>query len=378
MTSPRAAYQLVVYDTTGRQRDVLDMRRVENLQYSRVLNDVGRISFALGNPLDPILAVLSQTDTLVDVYRRNNPRENFQREGTYFIRYYNRFLDEIGNEHALFAGVSLEHLLSRRRIVADNDPLSGFSNATTKQGLADVVMASFVTDQCIAPASYLSFAFSGLSVSPTVGQGGLVFERVEGISEETLLEVLQRLAIPSGMDFRIVRGTGASFVFEANFIGTNRTVSNNYPSSPFLMFDPRRGNLYEPNFSIDRREERTFVFVLGQGPEYDRTVVPYTTADAADSPWNLIVTTANNNQAETVDEIIATGTQVLQEEGKQSEFTFQIDTSTYNQDWFLGDRVTASWDEIQQDVRITSVEITLEDNQELIRVETSNRYNAII
>lgn len=372
-----ADYQIAVLDHDGNGVDLIEMEgRVEMLQYTRALNDVGDISITFAKDNDRAFDYFDQTDYFLEVYRRNQEGAGFEKETTYFNRYADIAEDEeTGLENLIIGGKSLEYLLAGRRINPDDDPdnAAGFS---TKSGFVDAVMSEYVNEQCVNPAINTLRAFPGLTVAATTNVPFQTFQRRK--REDNLLEVLKEIsqqAFSGGVraDFRVRRTTGASLLFEALIIGNDRSETANFPFTQFVLFDPKRGNLSNPRLTIDRRDEITYVYVAGQGPESDRVYVPVTVPAKNDSPFNLREDVTDSRENSDIDGLISAGYGYLEEKGRKLTFTFQPDylasQGKYNVNWFLGDVVTASYRGFSFDYRITKITITVTAEEEKIETE---------
>lgn len=369
----QADYQVVLIDTNGDQLDVIDASRWQNLEYSRVINDIGNVSITLDSS-DRAANYRNKLDMLIEVYRRNKPSTDggvFELEETFFNRFQNIFEDEAGREWVIITGLSLEHLLSRRVIVVEDDP-TGAGGYSTKAGYPDAVMTEFVDNQFINPAVNAQRIAPQFTAAP-VGNLGLstTFERV---TTENVLDILKRIAFASNIDFEVIRTNGANLMFHCLVKGTNKTKSANYPSMPYLFYDPKRGNIISPSLIVDRRTEITFVYVQGQGIEEDREVLPVPGSTMTDSIWNRIEanTDARNieDDANQTDGLIAAGMDYLRQNGIQTDFSFEPDLTApqgrYNLDWFLGDIVTGSYQGYEKNMRITEIKVTVNAEGETI------------
>ena len=365
-------YQVALLNTDGTLLDILTPKRIQTLTYSRILNDYGDFNITISG--EDRAATYAQTvDLIVEIYRRNITGDILRLEGTYLSRYYNIFQDDNGQEWVIFAGFSLEHLLERRVIRPDDDP-NAAGGFVTYAAAADSVMRSLVLYQAVTPNNDSGRTIPGLSVSPVDNIGYSWFVRT---SYDNLLDVLKEGATKGKTDFWIERDSGATFTFYAGRIGTNRTATNNYPGSPFIQFDPRRMNMFNPNLTIDRKGEKTFCYVLGQGIEDERYVYPVSASQASDSPFNRVeVTTDARNEDNDTDGLNAAGIDVLNDEGRFIEFSFNPDMNApqgkYNIDYFLGDYVTAVYKGYQTDLRIIKVSIEVTGDGESVTPTLTN------
>jgi hypothetical protein len=260
-------------------------------------------------------------------------------------------------------------MLKYTQILIDDDPLAA-GGYSTKSGVGDTVMYGFVTDQMISPATNAARtrAYITNGINNLLGQP--VFIQVSG---GTLLEVLQALTVKSTVDFKLTRSTGTNFVFGVERIGSDRTYTSNAPSGPFTIFSPERRTLRNPRYSVQRSEEITVAWLALQGIEDNRFLTPVNSLDLADSPFNRLELVSDARQLENaspLDAILTEGQAVLRENQPVIQFSFDLDTNVsgarYNQDWFLGDKVTAEYGQIRQDLRITEVEVNVSGSDETV------------
>lgn len=118
-----ANYQVSVHNVVdGSLELILDTTAIYNLRYSRIVNDVGKIVLEL--PYSAYYESLFALDTFLEVYRTDPTNAlSLIKEGTYFIRLFERMENESNEERYMLGGVSLEHLLFRRQIDYRDDPL---------------------------------------------------------------------------------------------------------------------------------------------------------------------------------------------------------------------------------------------------------------
>jgi hypothetical protein len=269
--------------------------------------------------------------------------------------------------------VAYEQVLSRRRVVPDDDPV-GVGGFVTRSGPADDVMREFTLYQAMAPrvniarAMPLRFA----PVMPSAPQQ--VYLRKS--YEDTLLDVLQEAARTSLRDFWLYRdasGTLADFTlrFAVGQQGLNRSVSQ-YGIVDTLLLAPDNGNLLNPDLKRDRREELSMLFVGGQGPEEDRIFISVEDAvRAAESPYNRFEGLLDSRTDDTLDSLIQSGQQALRRELETPDFTFEIFTAApnmvYRQHWDLGDICTVRYLDYEANYRIRQVELNVLPDGESIQ-----------
>lgn len=358
-------YQLSVRSPTdGAVRTVLDGSAFNDCKYSRALNDVGIFSMEL--PSDPDWTTIFTLDTLVDVERASPLTGQLQVEETYLTRLLHRFRDG-DEERFVVGGLSLNHLLARRLVDPDDDPLAA-GGYSTKAGPADQILFDYAEEQCGSVAS-TARQFPNFSVGAVGAVGSSVGRRLR---YENLLETFQDVANQGGVDFIISRLNAGNLRLTIAPIGTDKTRSRNYPFSPFVELNPIRGNLADPSLLLDRKKEQNYVYALAQGPGENRIVFEMQGLGVNDSPYNRIEFTTDIRQAERGDSTtVATQARAaLIENQPIKEFTFKpsgIDAgSLYRLDWDVGDTLTCAWDDEVLDLRVREVEITIDSSGETI------------
>lgn len=357
----------VVHPSSGALLAVFDGPSMYSLRYNRVLNGIGAVVLEL--PALAELPSLFPLDAFIEVERTHPVTGTLTRDETYFARLTHRFRE--GDEERFIAGgLSLNHLIARRIIDPDDDPAaaSGFS---TKAGAADAVLEAYAREQMGDLAS-AARRFPNLTISIATGAGRSVGAR-ERLS--SLLEVFQTLAKRGEVDFVIERVTGTALRLTIATIGADKTKTRNYPTQTFVMFNPLRGNLSNPSIEIDRREEGTFVYALGQGQGEARKVLKVAGDGVSDSPYNRIEFVADSRNIERADALglLTFARSALLERAPKREFAFtaggQEPGATYHLDWELGDKITAAWDGEELDLRITEVELAISEAGEAISVK---------
>lgn len=358
-------YQLIVRSPEdGAVRIVLDGSAFDDCKFSRVLNGVG--VFAATFPSDPDWSSIFTLDALIDI-ERTSPLTGFlQTEETYLTRLTHRFRE--GNqERFVVGGLSLNHLLARRIVDPDDDPLAA-GGYSTKAGPADDVLTDYADEQCGASAS-TARQFPNFTIAASTSVGSSVGRRLR---YENLLEVFQDICNQTNVDFQIARLTDSLLRLTVIPIGQDRRRSRNYPGAPFVELNPIRGNLSDPSLLFDRKKEQNFVYALGQGPGESRIVSKQQGFGIFDSPYNRIEFSYDVRSAERGDSTtLVTGARAaLYEKQAQQEFTFKPTGTepgaSYRLDYDIGDLLTVVWDDVEIELRVREVEITLDPGGETI------------
>lgn len=358
-------YQVVVISPyTGLVTRIIDSQTWYDLRYDRKLDDIGTLVMTL--PADDDLPMLFSEDTFIDIMRQSPITGDLIIDETYLVRLTQRF-QEANEQRLVIGGVSLNHLIARRVVDPDDDPLAA-AGYSTKAGTADEVIRSFAREQ-MADLASTPRQFPGLTIGLTPGTALPVGKRAR---YDNLLVMFQALAAQGQTDFVINRVSGNTMRMAIQPIGTDRTKTANYPFAPFTQFDPDRGNLASPSLLIDRKKEQNFCYALGQGQGNTRIVAQVAGDGIGDSPYNRIEFTQDVRQSDRSDSLyLLTGArQALTDSQFKQEFTFETiqDASgtIYQKDYFLGDRITVRWGETSVDLRVTGVEINLSSEGETI------------
>lgn len=364
---PLADYQFNLYSIrTGALLAIYDAPSLYEVKYSRVLNDIGVFAATLRGSADN--DTLFALDNLLEVQRTSPITGRLQVEDTYLIRI-NERLQEDDYDFYIIGGVSLNHLLSRRVIDPNDDPLQA-GGYSTKAGAADAVLRAYALEQCGASAS-ADRQFPAFTVNTVAGVGLGAGARLR---HENLLDTFQKIAIKSDIDFIIRRVTGNQLELNIGTIGTDRTMTRNYPFAPFVLLDPQRGNLSNPHLKQDRREEQNYVYLKAQGPGDSRIVFEQAGSTTGDSPLNRVEFAADARNTNSVSEILTSAQSELTDGQPVMEFTYEVQGNepgnTYRKDWDVGDVITVQWDTFREDLRISEVEISLQESSEQIRVKT--------
>lgn len=364
-----ADYQVEIRSAeTGAVTHIFDGTSFYEMRYSRVLDDIGAL--VLSMPADDSLAALFPLDTLIEIYRTDPVTGRLAVEETYLTRMTHRFR-EGDEERFLIGGLSLNHLISRRVVLPADDPLEA-GGYSTKSGAADTVMREYALEQMGSSAS-VARQTANLTIGLVEGIGLSVGRRLRF---ENLFTVFQDIAKQATMDFQVVRTSDNNLELQIERMGADKTQSNNYPASPFVLLDPQRGNMADPSLLLDRRKEGNFLYAMAQGAGENRLVWPFQGDGVLDSPWNRIEFTSDIRTSErgSAIELLTEARKLLQDNRQVVEFTFQLSGmqpgNVYRLDWDLGDSITAQWGDVSHDLRIRGIEISATSGGEDLQVTT--------
>lgn len=374
MTLP--SYEVILTSCVdGTTQAVFDGSSFWDLRYSRVLNGIGRIALTI--PGNSQYRSLFGLDFFLTVMR-TDPTSSIRaliKEEDFFVRLTHRFREE-NDERYVVGGVSLNHLL-KRRIVDPDNALGGGGGYSTKAGAADTVIRAYCDEQMVTTFDPTR-AFPNLTIAPVAGTGANIGARLR---YENLLEQMQDLAYRGFTDFIITRTTGNNLLLTIAPIGADKTKDTNYPWNSWVGLNPPRGNLQRPSFQIDRTDEQNFVYAQGEGQGINRTLLKLGGNTVVDSPYNRIEFTNDVRNIDKNDPTgMLTGARVaIYDNLPKFDFKFEPTGlepgNVYRQDWDIGDRVTAYWDDFSQDLRMTEIEIAVSgESGETLKV-VSTRYD---
>lgn len=364
-------YQIATIDpATGLTTGVFDGASFYELRYSRKLNDIGVVAFTL--PSTPANRALFNLDTMIEVYRTDPTNKTRQMivEDTYLTRLTHRFRQG-DDEKFLVGGYSLNHLLKRRIIDPAEDSSASLTGYSSKSGPADVVIQQYVYQQMGAGASQPR-QIPNLFFGP-ISSVGLTISKNLRYTE--LFQEMYDIAIAGGVDFLISRQMNNILIMNIQVIGSDKTQKNNFPIRPWVGLSPIRGNLTDPSFMLDRQDERTFIYAMGQGQADARAKFTMSAAGYSDSVynrWEAFVDCRSNDKSDATGLITDAVAELFKFQPKKT-FSYTLlggeGGNIYRLDWDLGDIVTAFWDEVSVDLRVWGVEVVVNEQGEQIKID---------
>lgn len=369
MTFP--AYQLQVYNTAsfGALITTLPVSDTFNLTFTKVLNEIGSLAFTVPADSTDWRSIFAD-DNLIDVMRAA-PDGTLTVEDTFFVVLFEHISADDG-ERFVVGGYSLNELLKRAEVNPDDDSVQPNGGFVTKSGDVVQVIRAYVRenigDLASAPRRRPRFSVPN---QPNAGRNVGANLRFENLWDE-----MKKLAVAGNIELNVVHDGSGNLALELARIGTDRSVTSN-TVPPYLVFSPQRGNLFNPRLLIDRKNEKNFYYVLGEGDGANRPVIPVVSTAANDTIYSRREGTVDARDANRGDTIAmqTAGLQALADNRALIEFTFDImpnvSGSIYRQDWFFGDTATFIWDSLQYDRRITEMEVTLDESGENMTIKLS-------
>ena len=350
-------YKIRAYNTAGTMVDEFtDMLR---LGYHRVVNGVGLMSIIL--PGTHRVIDLLEHRSMVEVYRRNRA-QGLDWTVDYTGLYLDQEREQPDREVFTMQCPGLNWLLTTRHVAwaAGTTDRSRFVNQPVETIAKTLVGYNLAANATVANDRELEGAIANFTVQADAISGP---NRHWYCAWANVLDTLQRLATVGAGDFDVVATAPAQYQFRwyDEQLGTDRTAT--------VRFSLAWGNMANPRYRLDRRDEKTAAIVAGQGSGSERDVQIVTGADH--STANHIETFVDAREVEVGDtsSLDDKGTQRLEEHEAREEFSFdviQIPSSAYGVHYFLGDLVAADWRGITATLKVHAVTVTVDDRNDPI------------
>lgn len=191
------------------------------------------------------------------------------------------------------------------------------------------------------------------------------------VAGRKLLDALQEIAAVGDLDFQLVKTAAQAWEFRTDTtLGDDRTAD--------VVFALQYGNMRDPILKRNRLGEVTVAIVAGAGEENARTYRTRTGTNY-NASYNSRETFVNESQSSSNNELDAAGDAALYDAEARDELTFdviQTDASRYGRDYFLGDLVTARYQDVEATKQIVGVTVVYQDsggNQpETVKILTEN------
>ncbi len=374
-----ARYQVLVRDQAGVQVAVLTGWLA--LEYVVRLNDVGSFTLEIDGNLDTVSQFV--VDGQIEIRRRDvdaSPAVPWYTDFLGLQRTEARSHDDTGQARFASLGVDLKHLLARRVVL-----FRDLSAGSDKSGAGETVMKAYVNENAGPGATAPPRVFDGVTPGLTIQADGAAGDAWDGNKPfRPLFRTVREIADATGVDFDVVATGALTFEFQAKAepLGEDRTTTGIDPATGLnaagnapVVFSLDFGNMEAPSLTKHRIDEVTAALVLGQGAEGNRAVVERTSTAILDSTLNRMESVRNANQAEDNAALEALGDAMLQDLQARETFLFgalQIPSTLYGRDYFVGDKVTARYNDIERNLKITAATIRVQEGVENIAIEVSN------
>jgi len=331
---------------------------------TREINAAGSFGFHING--DDARVALFDLDSQVEFWV-TDPENGiaWRKEAEFFHSDYDYYTDASGARHFVSMGKGYVDLLNR----TINQGKAG-SAGSAKAGQAETVIKAYVDEQAGPGAG--ARARSGLTIQiDTMSGNAINIQR----SYRNLLEICHDVAAIGGGDFDVV-GTHASQAGPATFDfrwylgqrGDDRRLT--------VIFSEGYGNMAEPRLEVRRSQVRNWAFVAGQGEGAAReTVLRQDALSIGLSPWGQreVFVDAREVEAGNTAALNDKGDTTLAENLATVAFSFkpvQSPGCLWGRDYFLGDLVTARYQNTDYERKIQSATISHGRMGQSIEVQT--------
>lgn len=370
-----ARYYVRLLDQSGIQVAIFDS--FEGLEFGRTVGDVGYYNLFLADNGDSRLE-LFELDGQIEIFR-SVPGVNLDwyAEFSGFHRREERSTMQDGAKFFESSGADYNDLLARKRI--------GYKAGTVladKNDASETVMKEYVEENCGPSATVgngreIDGVFPGFVVQ---SDGGVGVDWAGSRAFDNLLDVLRDISNFSLIDFEVAGSGPVQFAFQTfeGQLGADRTTEGlsggkNGAGNDPVIFSVPYGNLQSLEYTLDRSTEGTVVFVLGSGEGSTRTIITRENESArSDSPWNSRELSVPGSGQEFQYQLEDLGDEVLEEMKFSEIFVFpplQQPSQLYGLHYFLGDKVTMRYGDIERNKRIVSVKTNVARGKEVITME---------
>lgn len=269
-------------------------------------------------------------------------------------------------------GAGPNTLLERRVIAYEKDSIGA-----SKIGPGESVIKSYVEENLgllatVANGRVADGVCTGFYVEPDSG-AGVVWEGER--SWRKLSDVVREIANATQIDFEVVysyepeNGVRYDFLTHEDYLGDDRTFADIDPNTGRklnglipVLFSVPKATVQQIRYSRERLAEITRAFVVGENLGIELPV--YRESDLVeDSPWNLKENAKRGFNQATLDQLYTQADEELALGVPRETFTFspmQQPSLLYGRDYFLGDFVSAMYEDIIRNKRITAVKIRVE------------------
>ena len=383
MTMDLTMYEINILDYQGRQVYQFTNLGLQMMQYDRLYNDIGSFScvlvkeqaeWAMQNLLLP-----TGLDYMAEIYRLNPKTQVREKEDTFFIRLANPYYaEDFGVFFMVIGGPSLDHLLTRRAIVPDEDPIAA-GGYVTDAGDANRVISRLVEAHLGGLASD-GRRLDNLEIR-RVGEGD---ESGYRSRFDGLLDTIQKQATAGRVQFKIRHEGRGRLRLVVGQLSRDLTLDANYPGGEFTLLRRERGNLTKPSLILDYQEQKTVVYVRGKGNDDNETVLQQHAERDDISPYNrieFVVSGGRDDDEQGSTYLLTEGKNALKEAHPKIEFTFPVEDLPgfeYRVDYDIGDLVTADWEPFKSDLRVTGMQAQIRDDSETLKITVESEKLSVL
>lgn len=349
-----AEYKLRIKDTSGiLQAEVTDF---QNLAYVKEVNAPGLMGFSLNGEHEAIQYLTENIQ--IEVWRRDETNEiDWYADFHGFVKDYKRYHDGMRSV-ASFQCPGQMSMLAWRNVLwtAGYEDKSAFENKSAEFIIRELYRFNATVEAATDEGRLRSGVFDNTTMAFQVNEdrGNFLYFYC---AYKNLLESMQTVASIGDVDFELKYLGLSTWLFKVHEgqLGTDRTDT--------VLFSLGRGNMTNPEYSIFNSERKTVAVVAGQGEGSDRAIEIVTSADYDVDLRNYEMSVDARDIEDTGTALVDRGSAALAEAEKVEMLRFdvlQIPSSIYGRDYFLGDLVTATYEDITRTPKIQTVSVELE------------------
>lgn len=346
-----------------------ELTKLESVQYSRFVNNSGWFMLVTDPDMDPSLLV---KDRLIEFWRQPEGAED-RLEMVGILKYWDWFEVAPKADRLRLGGPDQVDFLDGRIIAF----ASGTSQAQ-KTAPGDNLIKAIIRENMgsLAPLTEANrpraFQPAHFTVSGDTSQAPSV---TRSFAWRNVLDVIQEITetsrdLGTPLFFDLIPSVGATFDFRTyiNIRGIDRTLAG----VPSVVFSREYGNLANPFFREDWRDEWNYVWGGGQGQGSARTIDPEKNLDRIfQSIWGKREVFQDAREESTIQGVADRAHEQLERGSQRIIFRGQLlDTprARYGIDWDFGDKVTARYRRREFHGDIRSISVTIDsDGLETVR-----------
>lgn len=363
---------MIVRDATGAQVAMFDSW--DRLYYHPRVNGIS--DFQLKIKGDDTRISLFALDGRAEVWRKDSDASIvWYCDKEFLIRSFRREMDANGRKFFSAGGVGLLHFLTRRLCIPSSGEVTNISAVA-----ADTAIYNLVDANCGSGAA-AARQITGLSLVAASGVASSVSRDVR--RNEYLFSVCQELASAArgagtGVDFDIY-GIGkdstlgiAAFKFKtySPYLGSSKIAG----AAGAVIFSLGFDNIISPAYSDDRTAEVNYVYAGGAGEGVSKLIQETSGIGTADSTWNRLEAWVDAQDQFDTASLTSISRAYMRNSGRQRTLDFTALDSQgyrYGRDWFVGDYVTARYDDQEVNAQVIGAVITVTANGESLLPELS-------
>jgi hypothetical protein len=349
---------VVLYDTNGIAQAVFDDWKTLDLVHK--LNSYSTLTFAID--LDDPRIELFTLDSIIEVWREIGSYQYIEYTGFHRVGQQQLTPDQ----HSIFTSMSRGLLdLVRRRTLF----YKGIIAQTLKQDHGSTVIWQIVNEN-VGPGAADPLRFVNgvtpnftLAVDPAMGP---IY--TAQLANDNILDTITNIATQTGVDFDVIRTSSSPPAFEFRTYWPQRGTDRH----TYLAFAHDLGNMIGEIYNVGYDVEINVAAALGTGTDAARHVAVFTGADLGASPWNRIEGTVDASSQDTYEAMQTAAETSLKNTAAKETFTFDVvqsDAIRYGRDYFVGDIVSARFNNIMRNKKIVAATISIAAGIETIKLD---------